>query len=903
MTQAGVASQLESVKAAIAAFSSTEGDSASAELELRAARMDLAREFLASRDPAGLYAGEAGKRHELLVYSGLRNLERGEEEEGLAGEIARALSDATGGEGALLAAMLLFQAFDLPRMPPLEEVSAPLRADYASYLVGMPFLFRAPGDARRYADFMERATGMLRRYVAARPPLPESDAVRDAFFRSASFVQAYFNENNLIELYRDRAALTERWGFAHGVRLPHAFPLRRQETGRKLRVGILCGHYGAHTETYFMLSHFERFPRERCSLFLYSLGGFAAPLAQYARSLADGSVELSRDQVGAAAERIRADELDVLLIGSNITVEMSPMSFLAQYRLARTQVVSASSPVTSGLTVSDWYLSAEYNEAAQAQAHHTEKLYRMPGMLTRYAYNLDKDPRTVALDRADLGIPKKAVVFFSASNFFKVIPELSATWARILARVPQAHLVLMPFNPNWSSEYLSGPFEDRVLGQVAQAGGDPDKVHVIAAMPARADLHGIMSLADVYLDSYPFAGACSLLDPVLVGLPIVARQGHTFRSSVGAGMLQGLGIGDMAVADEEAYVARAVALAGSEDLRKRERARIEAAVKPRNPVFDSEAGSRNMEAAFVAMAAQAQAAEDALLSAAPARLRELVASLAADLARSGNAWFAALSDVELVRLLVLPYFESLPAVSRARRMIDVGACLGQLAQPFLLRGWMADLFEPDPACREALAQFAAEYGGRASIHHKVVSDAADAQVTFYQSATGLSGLSPSPYGATAQTLTLPSVRLRDFVAGEAAAVDFLKIDTEGWDFHALRTHDFQASSPGVAMVEFGTEFPQQSPEAIAQGIAEMAAQGFDALVFSYEDYGNFKRQVWRYELIAARFAETVRRADGHAGGNILFYRRDDALFLAVAANLLLGFLPAPEREPYLRTLR
>jgi FkbM family methyltransferase len=889
--------RLDALKAAIAALNSA--DPGGAENELRAERLALAREFLAAPDPVSLYAGEAGERHRPLVHSGLRDLERDDAENGLGASLDAALGTAQG-DAALLAAMLLFHGFELPRMPQIDRVAVALRADYTRYLVSMPRIFAAPGDAARYGDFAARATSEIRRYVDARPPLPEADAVRDAFFGAASFLQVYFNERNLLGLYRDRAALTEQWGFAHGARLAHTFPLRPAPA--RLRVGILCTHYTPQTETYFMLSHFERFPRERCSLILYALSDVNVPLSQYARSLADATVDLPNDSLAAAAERIRADELDVLLIGSNVTVGMNPVSFLAQYRLARTQVISASSPVTSGLTAADWYLSAEQNEPAEGEAHHTEKLFRMPGMLTRYAYNLDTDPRTVTLDRADLGIPKKAPVFFSASNFFKVVPELSGTWARILARVPEAHLILMPFNHNWSHEYLSQPFEARILRQVEEAGGDPEKVHIIGAMPTRADLHGIMALADVYLDSYPFAGACSLLDPLLVGLPVVARQGTTFRSSVGSGMLQGLGIADMALADDEAYVARAVELAASADLRKRERARIEAAVKPRNPVFDSETGSRNMESAFVAMAKEGRAADEKLSTAPAERLRALIESLSSALASGRNAWFAALSDFELVRQLVLPYFESIPPDGKTRRIIDVGACLGQLAEPFLQRGWRADLFEPDPGCRDALAQLAGRFGARASVHHQVVSDAAEAQVTFYQSATGLSGLSPSPYGETARTLTVPSVRLKDFVANHGGSVDFLKIDTEGWDFHALATHDFEGAPPRLAMVEFGSEFPQQPLPAIEAAISEMAGRGFDALVFSYEDYGNFKRQVWRYELIAARLGQPVRRADGHAGGNILFFRRDDGLFLATAARALLGCLPARERLSYLQAL-
>jgi hypothetical protein len=282
-------------------------------------------------------------------------------------------------------------------------------------------------------------------------------------------------------------------------------------------------------------------------------------------------------------------------------------------------------------------------------------------------------------------------------------------------------------------------------------------------------LHGIMALADIYLDSYPFAGACSLLDPLLVGLPLVARSGRSFRSGVGAGMLRGLGIGDMAVADEEAYVARAVGLAKSVDLRRRERARIQAALLPRNPVFDSETASRNMEAAFVDMAARADALDAELLRQPAARLLSGVEKLAARLALDGNPWYRALNDAELIRQLVVPYFQSLSDDGQTRRMLEA-------------------------------------------------------------------------------------------------------------DFEALRRHDFSAAPPRLAMVRLGTDFAQQSRDAVVQGIAEMAQKGYHALVFSH-------------------------REDGQAGGTILFFRPHDTIFLAVVLRALLGFLPPRERQRhYLRYL-
>jgi FkbM family methyltransferase len=895
---------LDSLKAIVAAFGATEDEALAAEPELRERRRALAKAFLGLDDEIARvrFAGPDGEQHRLIVHSGLRDLERDSDDEALAQSVRSRLGAAPAA-GPLLAAMLLCQAFEVPQHEDLREVPEWLLPDYARFLCVMPRVFLQRGDADRYCVAMSASVAALERYARHEPPLPLAARLRDIFVTETSLLQVYFNERNLRELYRSRARLVESWAMAQDAPLAHTFPLR-PERPRRLRVGILCDHFGPQTETYFMLAHFERFPREHCALFLYALNDRSVPLSQYARSLADATVDLPPDNVTGAAERIRADDLDVLLIGTNTTVGISPLACLATFRLARVQVTSASSPVTSGMTASDWYLNAEENESADAGAQHTEQVYRMPGMLTHYAYHLDKDARTLVLDRGDLGIPKNALVFFSASNFFKVIPELSATWARILAQVPDAHLILMPFNTNWSYNYLSRPFSARILRQVEEAGGDPNRVHIIDALPTRADLHGVMANADIYLDSYPFAGACSLLDPVVVGLPIVARTGRNFRSGVGAGMLRGLGIGDMAAPDEDAYVARAVALAKSPELRKRERARIQAATTPRNPVYDSETASRNMEAAFVDMAEQAQSLETALVRQSPERLRKMVERVAGDLAREGNAWFRALNDLQLIRQLAVPYFQSLPHEDATRQMLDVGACVGQTAGPFLEMGWKADLFEPDPACREALAGLANHFTGLATIHHAVINSGPGDSVTFYQSTTGLSGMSPSPYGETQSTLAVPAMRLRDHVRARGIArVDFLKVDCEGWDFDALRSHDFAAAPPRLAMVEFGTDFPRQNMEVVMQGIAEMAANGYDALVFSYEDFGNFKRQVWRYGLIAAGFDAPEKRRDGHAGGNILFYRRGDGIFLAVVLKTLLGYLPPSERARYRAELR
>lgn len=898
------AGALDLLKTRIAAFSASEAQANAVEPLLRTDRRALA-EALAdfeARHSGTSIPDQWAEPHRLLARCRLRDLPRDSEDKYLADWLLQSFHGIVPPPGVLLAAMLLFQAFELPLPDDLDRIPDWLLPDYLRFLLLEPKIFHELGDAERYHGHVTEAVALLHRYILRRPSAPLSNTLLEIFIDETTHIQIYFNEHDLKRFNRDRAQLFESWLIANGFLLAHVFPLPAAAAPRerRLRIGVLCHNFAPQTETYFTLAYIERLPREHCHLTLYALQQSDHPLARHAAGIADEMVSLPHGNLPAAAARIRADDLDLLLIGTNVTVLGGALTLLACFRLARVQVISASSPVTSGLTSADWFLNAEHNETEEgARTQYTEQVYRMPGMLTRYAYHLDTDPRTITIGRAELGIPEDAVVFFSASNFFKVIPELSALWARVMAQVPEAWLVLMPFNPNWDQKYLSEPFCARVRCQVEEAGGDPLRALIIETVPTRADLHAVMALGDIYLDSYPFAGACSLLDPLLMGLPVVARTGRTFRGSVGAGMLRGLGLGDMAVANDEAYVARAVSLARDPELRKQARARIEAAMLPHNPVYDSQTGSRNFEAAVLDLVSRSEAADAALLQQPADRLRAAIERLAGELAQSGNAWFRSLNDVELVRVLLVPYFQSLHEDGQTPHMLDVGACAGQMAEPFLAMGWKAELFEPDPACQDTLSRLAAEHGTRASVHRLAISDRDDTDVTFCQSAIGLSGLSPSPYAATQATLRVPSTRLDTFARSNALKrVDLLKIDAEGWDFAALRSHDFSVLPPRLVMVEFGTEFPQQNAESVMAGIADLAHHGYDALVFSYEDDGNFKRQVWRYSLIAAEFSSLVARKDGHAAGNILFFRRDDRVFLVTVLRLFLGFLPPRERTRF-----
>ncbi|OQX23016.1 MAG: hypothetical protein BWK80_28185 [Desulfobacteraceae bacterium IS3] len=811
---------------------------------LQAERKALAEFFLNCPEHSvrSLYEGAEGKRFHLLRQADLQDLPRDAEADGLAVRILEKWHREKT-PGTLIAAMLMLQPRELPLPAHLSEITDWLVSGYADFLLSSPGLFSRIGEADQFANFFAAMVDLLHRSLVSEETFPQAEAVRNLFVQKANFIQFYFNEKNLRRTYRQRAEIMESWALQQKAPLSHLFPLRHaRDPQAKLKVGILSAHFTPQTEIYLMLSYFDKIPKEMCHLTLYSMRRTEHPLEEYCRSRADNFVLLPEGAYPQKADRIRADDLDVLLIGTNTSAVTNPIAIMAMFRMARIHVIVENSPVSTGFTHTDYYLSSMFNEPDDdAQKHYTERLYRVPGMLNYYSYHKDTDPRTISIHRTQLGIPENATVYFSGANFFKILPDLSNVWSWIFNQVPNSYLILMPFNPNWTKRYLAIPFINRIKAQMEQAGVDFSKrVRILNRVPTRADVHAVMELCDIYLDSFPYAGACSLIDPLLVGLPIVCRESRTMRGSLAAAMLRGAGLEELIVSDAGEYVERAVALGSNPEFRERTRRHIRDTLSRYNPFFDTAACGVKTAAAFADMADRQRRAETYLLAQTPERLKTMIQEHCAEL-RNGNPFFRNLADAELVRLLLIPYFQSLPPENKPEMpyLIDLSAGYGHFAVPFINIGWRADLFEAQQDCQTHLNSFMKQVPGRVRVLPKF----------------------EIPHDVN------KIVMLR---SGDAGIADFLSQDF------------FRRFSPKMMML----------PAVCRSQVAGLEAQGYDSIFFSY---GDADVQVKQHRLTEIVFAHKQNKRYGEGKGVFIFYRKDDTIFLVTLLRLSENFLPASEK--------
>jgi len=279
---------------------------------------------------------------------------------------------------------------------------------------------------------------------------------------------------------------------------------------------------------------------------------------------ADHALELDAD-FRRAREQIAHLGLDVLFfqdIGMDATTYR-----IACSRLAPVQCVSYGHPDTTGIPQMDYFVSNDWYEPEDAQAHYTESLFLLHELPTLAYYH--RPPVPPAAARLSFGLHEDDHVYVCPQVLFKLHPELDAAFAAILARDPAAIIVL-----------IRAPFDDwteRLQARLRRSLGDAvGRIHWLDRMGFTRFLQ-LLRVADVALDTWHFNGMNSSLEALAMGLPVVTLPGRFQRGRHTQAMYRSMGIPDCIAASASDYVEIAVRIAGDAAYARALRQRIEAA--------------------------------------------------------------------------------------------------------------------------------------------------------------------------------------------------------------------------------------------------------------------------------------------------------------------------------------
>jgi len=354
----------------------------------------------------------------------------------------------------------------------------------------------------------------------------------------------------------------------------------------RIRLGYLSSDLHEHATAYLLTQILEHHDRTRFEVTAYSYGADdASPARRRIESAVDRFVDVREMSDRAAAERIRADGIDILLDLKGYT--LGARNGILAFRPSPIQVNYLGFPGTLGAPFYDYVVGDPTVTPLAHAVDYSEKIAQMP-----LCYQPNDRSRAIGQrpQRSECGLPPHGFVFCSFNSPYKITADVFDAWCRLLHRVDGSVLWLYETNAqarrNLTREVLARGIEpERLIW-----GGQVHQTQHLARL----------QLADLVLDTRPVCAHTTASDALWAGVPVITCAGETFVSRVAASLLQAIDLPELIATDPAHYESLALALAQDPQRLADLKARL-AQNREGCALFDSVGYTRDLEALFTRM--------------------------------------------------------------------------------------------------------------------------------------------------------------------------------------------------------------------------------------------------------------------------------------------------------------
>ena len=333
----------------------------------------------------------------------------------------------------------------------------------------------------------------------------------------------------------------------------------KKPSGR-IRLGMVSAYFRLHSIGRLTQEIIARLSRVDFELTVFTIAGQDDEVSRHIAKSAEHLVELP-DGLWDARQRIAEAELDILFypdLGMDVRTY-----FLAFARLAPVQCVSWGHPDTTGIPAIDYFISSALAEPEGAEAHYSEKLYRLATLPTLYRRPA---PITRVKERKAFGFSPDAHIYLCPQMAIKFHPDLDLLAERILLADRLAEFVIL--------EGAVKEWTERVIARMRRCA--PDVAHRVRLIPrvVPGDFLHLLSAADVILDAPHFSGGNTSYEAFAMNKPVVTLAGEFMRGRVTLAQYRMMGIDDFIAGDLDEFAAIAVRLGSDASYRAKMEARI-----------------------------------------------------------------------------------------------------------------------------------------------------------------------------------------------------------------------------------------------------------------------------------------------------------------------------------------
>lgn len=261
---------------------------------------------------------------------------------------------------------------------------------------------------------------------------------------------------------------------------------------------------------------------------------------------------------------------------------------LAHNRVAPVQVNYLGYPGTLGSPFIDYMIADKVVIPPEYYSSCTEKIVQLPNCFL--PNDRSRSIERTRFQRSELDLPADGIIFCSFNNTIKYNPPMFSVWMNIMRRIPLSVL------------WLSGTdlvTQENLKREATSRGIDSQRL-IFSKFAPREEYFDRISVADLFLDSFPYNAHTTAADALWSGVPLLTMTGEIFASRVAASALHAVGLPELITSTPSDYEEKAVKLASDPAVLFEMKKHLQ---KNRlaSPLFDIVTYTRNLEKAFIAM--------------------------------------------------------------------------------------------------------------------------------------------------------------------------------------------------------------------------------------------------------------------------------------------------------------
>ncbi|MBC7907761.1 MAG: tetratricopeptide repeat protein [Rhodospirillaceae bacterium] len=316
---------------------------------------------------------------------------------------------------------------------------------------------------------------------------------------------------------------------------------------RRLRIGYVSPDFCQHAVMMLFLPVLERHDHQNFEIFCYHTSTRVDAVTRRVAELADQWRPIAHLSADAAATLIRNDGIDILIDLAGHSARNGLPIFAR--KPAYLQATWLGYPGTTGLTRMDYRMT---DGGADWPPGRNDRFYTEGLVFLKIAAVFRPPPHAPAVQPLPMltGIKPRLGAF---NKVTKLNDRVIAVWSRILQRVPNAELFMVM--PGGEQPSVAEDMRQRF----ARHGIHGERLVISGLLPLDRFMDLVASV-DLALDPFPYCGGSTSMITLWLGVAMISRHGEDAASSTGHRLLNGLGLGELAAPDDDAYVSIACEL-------------------------------------------------------------------------------------------------------------------------------------------------------------------------------------------------------------------------------------------------------------------------------------------------------------------------------------------------------